>query len=550
MTTFLTMLSLFFLCLVLLFTVKGYWERKKLRSKIETTFGIKPSDNIRLHDASLFWEAYKANLPCKDSLDDITWRDLNMDALFANLNSCQSLFGAAWLYIQLRKCCLPPAETQHREKLMGFFAKHDAVRSKVQYHLARLGGNEETQTATSLFGGDVLQKHHLAIYILLAFLPFLPLVFSPLIDFTATVVLCLLAAAVNSVLTLYLRNRPHSSFSIVYSFAATLANASHLAKTLEKATPEIAEEICGLLHSFRYAQPIAAFMYWGELISSMGLVDPFSFFLLPVFCHAYLARLIRSKRREYRQLTELIGEIDLSISILSTRKIYPYYCTPSFGNTKGISFQQLYHPMLSSAVPTSATFRRDILLTGSNASGKSTFIKATAISCITAQALNTCFAKEFHLQPAAILSSMAIQDNILEGNSYFIAELKSMKRITDKAENGGFFYVFIDEILRGTNTSERIIASTSLLRYLSKKSCFVMAATHDLELTERLGEFDNYHFRETVHGNTVHFDYKLHHGPSRTKNALLLMECMQFPKAIIEATSSISPSPSPPQQLP
>ena len=93
---------------------------------------------------------------------------------------------------------------------------------------------------------------------------------------------------------------------------------------------------------------------------------------------------------------------------------------------------------------------------------------------------------------------------------------------------------FIDEILRGTNTIERIAASSRVLLDLSARNCICMAATHDIELTSILeGIYDNYHFREEITDNDVVFDYKLHKGKSRTKNALKLLKLMGFDNAIV-----------------
>lgn len=91
---------------------------------------------------------------------------------------------------------------------------------------------------------------------------------------------------------------------------------------------------------------------------------------------------------------------------------------------------------------------------------------------------------------------------------------------------------FIDEILRGTNTVERIAASASVMEWLTKHSGMTMIASHDIELTTILGEFNNYHFRETVQNDSVYFDYKIHPGPSTTKNAIKLLELMDYPLSL------------------
>ena len=135
---------------------------------------------------------------------------------------------------------------------------------------------------------------------------------------------------------------------------------------------------------------------------------------------------------------------------------------------------------------------------------------------------------------------MAIKDDILEGDSYFIAEIKSLKRLLNSLNGEIRVLAFIDEILKGTNTVERIAASASILDYGKESKAKILVATHDMELTEMLGEkYDNYHFRETVIDKEVLFDYKLHKGPSKTRNAIKLLKAMDFDKEVVNTANEI-----------
>ena len=102
-------------------------------------------------------------------------------------------------------------------------------------------------------------------------------------------------------------------------------------------------------------------------------------------------------------------------------------------------------------------------------------------------------------------------------------EIRSLKRILDAAEEEEPVLCFVDEVLRGTNTAERIAASSNILRYLAEKGTHCFAATHDLELTEILKDcFEMYHFSETVTEDTLSFDYTLKEGKATSRNAILL----------------------------
>ena len=137
------------------------------------------------------------------------------------------------------------------------------------------------------------------------------------------------------------------------------------------------------------------------------------------------------------------------------------------------------------------------------------------------------------------MSSMAIRDDICSGESYFVAEIRSLKRILDAVDTGGMVFCFIDEILRGTNTVERIAASSSVLKNLESKNVICVAATHDVELTRILaGSFDNWHFREQITESSVIFDYRLCSGPATGRNAIALLERMGFESAVVNRANA------------
>ena len=129
---------------------------------------------------------------------------------------------------------------------------------------------------------------------------------------------------------------------------------------------------------------------------------------------------------------------------------------------------------------------------------------------------------------------MAIRDDLMAGQSYFIKEIKSLKRILDTVKEL-YCLCIVDEILRGTNTIERISASSAVLNFLDKENGMAIIASHDIELTELLkSSYGNYHFREQITNEGISFDYLLKEGPSRTRNAIKLLEFMGFSREIVD----------------
>jgi DNA mismatch repair ATPase MutS len=190
-------------------------------------------------------------------------------------------------------------------------------------------------------------------------------------------------------------------------------------------------------------------------------------------------------------------------------------------------------------VANSVALTRNSLVSGSNASGKSTFIKALAINGILAQTINTCTATTFRTRPALVVTSMATRDDLLAGESYFIAEIRSLKRLIEHARRR-YCLCFIDEILKGTNTVERIAASAAILRHVAGLDSLCLVATHDNELTVLLGSlFENYHFTERIVEGGVSFDYLLRPGPARSRNAIRLLDALGFDEAMVRDAETL-----------
>ena len=137
---------------------------------------------------------------------------------------------------------------------------------------------------------------------------------------------------------------------------------------------------------------------------------------------------------------------------------------------------------------------------------------------------------------------MALRDDLAGGDSYYIVEIKSLKRILNRLEEeGNPVLCFVDEVLRGTNTVERIAASTQILKSLSKASVLCFAATHDIELTHLLKKYyNNYHFEEEIVDNDVVFHYQLMRGRAVTRNAIKLLGVMGYDEEIIKEAEGLA----------
>ena len=249
---------------------------------------------------------------------------------------------------------------------------------------------------------------------------------------------------------------------------------------------------------------------------------------------------LEKKEQDVLNAYEIVGKIDSAIAIASFRTYLENqgqsYCVPQlYEQVKPrLEAKDMYHPLTSNPVKNSIMEKSSVLITGSNASGKSTFIKTVALNAIFAQTIHTCTCSEYAASFFQVYSSMALTDNLQGNESYYIVEIKSLKRILDRANDKIPTLCFVDEVLRGTNTLERIAASSQILKYLSELNVLCFAATHDIELTYILERyFKNYHFQEEVKEKQVVFNYELRDGRASSRNAIKLLDMIGYPEEVI-----------------
>ena len=202
-----------------------------------------------------------------------------------------------------------------------------------------------------------------------------------------------------------------------------------------------------------------------------------------------------------------------------------------------ITATQLSHPLIPAKqrVPNDFTIgnkERLILVTGSNMSGKTTFLRTTGVNLLLAQCGAPVCAAAFSFTPMQLLTSLRVSDSLQEQTSYFMAELKKLQQIIHNLQDGGPALVLIDEILRGTNSEDKTYGSEQFIRKLLLYPCLSLFATHDLSLgkleEEKSGLISNYCFESIIEEDELHFNYKLQQGVARNRNASFLMKKMEI----------------------
>jgi len=277
--------------------------------------------------------------------------------------------------------------------------------------------------------------------------------------------------------------------------------------------------------------------FWGVLE-----IFKIAFLIEPLLLFGVLKRL-ENKRKEIETMFEFVGQIDTLISIASFRHGLEKYCIPAIvEHQKHIVAEEAYHPLIPECVKNSITVKdKSILLTGSNMSGKTSFIRTIGINAITAMTLNTCFADRFSLPRLKVFSAIRISDDLMNDKSYYFEEVLTIKEMVDNSFSPIQNLFLLDEIFKGTNTVERISAGKAVLSALTKENNLVFVSTHDIELADLLkDEYELYHFSEKVDHKTVAFDYKLKDGKLKNRNAIRILQINDYPESIIEEAIALA----------
>ncbi len=491
-------------------------------------------------------QQYYLRHPDDNQIDDITWNDLNMDNVYQRINTSCSAAGDEYLYYRLRTPFYNRDEMEKWESQITFFMEHAKERQDVQsqfFNLGRMGRYSLHEYIENL---DVLGERNNLKYFLgnLLLLVCIGLMFVSL-PFGTIALLCVLCHNIVGYFKEYKQIEPYiSSFHYINRLLDT---ADKLGKKPISGISGEQERLRDCYHMMKgFVRNSYLIVYvekgngnpFGMLLDYLRMI-----FYLDLIQFNNALRAVRGHLNEIDEMVTLIGQIEAAVVVGSYRNsLSEGYCIPTIrfeeNADKYMKIEQIYHPLLTEPVPNSISTSGSVLLTGSNASGKSTFLRAVAVNALLAQTIHTCLADQYEAPAFRVYSSMALKDDLTSGQSYYMVEIKSIKRILDQVKRAetenSYVLCFVDEVLRGTNTVERIAASTQIMKMLASEHSLCFAATHDVELTKLLDkEYDNYHFEERIEEDDIFFPYKLMNGPATTRNAIALLKMLGYDDHII-----------------
>ena len=232
---------------------------------------------------------------------------------------------------------------------------------------------------------------------------------------------------------------------------------------------------------------------------------------------------------------QAIAEMEVIISLASLVRNEPDWCFPKINDRYvNLNTQHLGHPLIPADKSVTNSFTLEgqgkiAIITGSNMAGKSTFLRSLGTNLVLAFMGAPVCASAFEASNMYLLSSMRVADNLAENSSTFYAELKKLQLIIESVNRKEPVFILLDEVLRGTNSTDRHAGTKALIRQLIQQKAVAVIATHDTDLARIESDYNpsaisNYHFDGQIQGGELFFDYQLRKGICESLNATILMK--------------------------
>jgi DNA mismatch repair ATPase MutS len=519
--------------------------KKKIKKRLIESFGKVKKDSFYFESIEKYFRN-KDHTSAFQILSDKTCNDLDFNELFMFVDRTTSKVGQQFLYDTLRTIPSDGDKFIKQENLIEQLTKDQNLRLKLQVHLDKLA-RDSTYFITSLFQDEHIKKPKW--FFIIPVLSFTSLLCILMLPFTPQYFYVLLGVIIINMAIHYWNKRN------LYEYLGSIPQLLKLNmiakellkyKLLTQISPDLPESIKIIdkvknrMSFFKLEAKLesdAEIVFWGmlELVKSVFLLEPLLLF--------GVLKQLDTKRKEIEKVFFFVGYVDSLISIASLRQGLNVFCLPDIKDKyKVLEATEIYHPLIPDCIPNSIQVTdKSILLTGSNMSGKTSFIRTIGLNTITGLTINTCFARKFSMSRLKIYSAIRISDDLMNDKSYYFEEVLTIKEMIGKSQIPGSNLFLLDEIFKGTNTIERISAGRAVLSYLNNENNIVFVSTHDIELADLLQDtYRLYHFSEQVDKKTVDFDFKLKEGKLKNRNAIRILEINDYPEEIITEAIELS----------
>lgn len=471
-------------------------------------------------------------------IDDQTWTDLDMDDVFLKMDNSITTPGQHVLYSILRSPLFKEDELRERNAAIEYFQNNTIERENLQVSLLGLGIQRQG-SVLELLNHEKVDTRFKFVYDILGIIPLVILPFYFIYGLQILLPLMLIFI-INSYIHYNLGNNIVDGVNSIAYLGRLIGVSKDIAKENNEVLKGFVDEISLNLKDIKDIDKHSDII---GRVEGLNVIGDYMSILLLAKLRSYFKVInkICDYNENVKNIYRVVGEIDSLISIASYRERIKEYSFPKFEEDHcELILKEAVHPLIDEAVPNSITLDKSgIILTGSNMSGKSTFLRTVALNALLAQTIYTTLTKEYKGNFFKILTSLSPEDSVKKGKSYYLGEAEALLRILNSFEEEVPTLTMIDEIFRGTNPVERISASEEILKYISGKNALALVATHDLELTEASNEnYDCYYFSEDVDDKEgLKFDYTIKLGVSPTRNAIKLLKYIGYPDEIVKGAN-------------
>jgi hypothetical protein len=511
------------------------WREYKRLAFLRKKWGVCDIHETASSEVGKYFRKLAAIRDSKYTVDDRTWNDLDMDVIFGQLNQTLTIPGEQVLYALLRQPLFSQKPLEERSRIISHILQDQIMRERIQVILSKLDKAGGRYLVDLLWDArPAPNKSTFLYYGILLFVPFFVLL--GLLGYSLGWV-GLIGLSLGNMMIHYRTKRKFSEDLPSIRYLGRMVKcASHLSSLRDPVLEPYRIRLSLALDKVSRIAPKTTLLSLGEnnaLIEYLNIL-----FLIEVRAFYSFLKLAARYESQLRDLFETIGFLDAVVAAASYRYGMKASVEPALTDSSPfLDIEDVVHPLLEKPVPNSISLRKGgVLITGSNMSGKTIFLKTLGVNMILAETLHFCLAKRFSASFFNVVTLIGRKDNIIEGKSYYLDEILALLRILRASRQEIPCLCLVDEVFRGTNSPERISASAEVLVYLAKQNGLVLATTHDLELTQLVTDFYvNYHFQEEISEQGILFNYQLCEGPAETRNAIKLLRHVGYPEEITEA---------------
>ena len=514
-------------------------EKVSRYGKLSDTF-------TNIENIDKYFEIYKL----KDtSVTDEVYNDLNIEDIFHYSNRCISPIGEMILYYKLRHVSTT-TEAEKTEPIIEKISHSFGFREKLETILDNLS-KETTHSISNLLDKTItLSKWH-------KYIKYIPFVYLCIIipmfllgQFASLIITSAIILIINVLIHYWNKLYVEMYIRPLIELLKVKTAASKICSQLDDDDTNKLKESIDAINLLEKKLVLFSLNKYIEsdlalLVSSVVEFVKLIFLIEPI-CIYNILRNGNEYKLHSKRLIRYVGEWDVLFANASLRSWLKdndcSYSCPVFNHKESNLFRAkgIYNPLIPNCITNDISINNSTIITGSNMSGKSTFLRTIGINIVSSYALNICYASSMELSNCNLNTVLSVSDDINSSKSYFFSEVERIKFAIDMCTKGASNanttnIVLIDEIFKGTNTIERIAISNAVIKYfINTKNAIVIVSTHDIELAKSFTDLlDIFHFDESLCNNKMIYDYKIKFGLEYNRNAIAILKYNNYPIDIV-----------------